>query len=112
MLVERGRVDVTAGDILSNVAYAVVPNVEAQGIAINYPINSADDLTQRKRPKWLIRTGFSAGGNMHPFGEYAARTLGYRKIVTIGLDYAFGWETVGGFHKSFEDNGCQVSQEA
>jgi branched-chain amino acid transport system substrate-binding protein len=32
-------------------------------------------------------------------------------VVTIGLDYAFGWETVGGFHKSFEDNGGQVIQK-
>src|SRR5258708_8043990 len=103
MLVERGRVDVTAGDILSNVAYAVVPNVEAQGIAINYPINSADDLTQRKRPKWLVRTGFSAGGDMHPFGGYAAKTLKYPKVVTIGLDYAFGWETVGGLPTALYD---------
>jgi branched-chain amino acid transport system substrate-binding protein len=31
--------------------------------------------------------------------------------VTIGLDYAFGWETVGGFHKSFEDNGGQIIQK-
>src|SRR5882762_9237491 len=103
-LVESDRVHMLAGVILSNVAYALIPYIEAQGIPTIYPINSADDLTQRKRPKWLIRSGFSAGGNMHPFGEYAARTLGYRKIVTIGLDYAFGWETVGGFHKSFEDN--------
>src|SRR6266404_4781215 len=110
-LVENDRVHMLAGVILSNVAYALVPYIEAQGIPTIYPINSADDLTQRKRPKWLIRTGFSAGGNMHPFGEYAARTLGYRKIVTIGLDYAFGWETVGGFHKSFEDNGGQVIQK-
>jgi len=110
-LVENDRVHMLAGVILSNVAYALVPYIEAQGIPTIYPINSADDLTQRKRPKWLIRTGFSAGGNMHPFGEYAARTLGYRKIVMIGLDYAFGWETVGGFHKSFEDNGGQVIQK-
>src|SRR5437660_11128865 len=100
-----------AGVILSNVAYALVPYIEGQEIPTMYPINSADDLTQRKRPKWLIRTGFSAGGNMHPFGEYAARTLGYRKIVMIGLDYAFGWETVGGFQKSFEDIGGQVIQK-
>src|SRR5436190_19907335 len=93
-LVESDKVNVLAGVILSNVAYALVPYIEAQGVPTIYPINSADDLTQRKRPKWLIRTGFSAGGNMHPFGEYAARTLAYRKIVTIGLDYAFGWETV------------------
>ena len=110
-LVENDHVNMVAGVILSNVAYALVPYIEAQEIPTMYPINSADDLTQRKRPKWLIRTGFSAGGNMHPFGEYAAKVLGYKKIVTVGLDYAFGWETVGGFHKSFEDNGGQVVQK-
>ncbi len=96
-LVESDRVHMLAGVILSNVAYALV--------------NSADDLTQRRRPKWLIRTGFSAGGNMHPFGEYAARVLGYKKVAIISLDYAFGWEIAGGFHKSFEDNGGQIIQK-
>ena len=110
-LVENDKVSILAGVILSNVAYALVPYIDAQGIPTIYPINSADDLTQRKRPRWLIRTGFSAGGNMHPFGEYAAKTLGYKKVVTVGLDYAFGWETVGGFHKSFEDNGGQIVQK-
>src|SRR6266581_5500635 len=110
-LVESDKVNMLAGVILSNVAYALVPYIEAQGVPTIYPINSADDLTQRKRPKWLIRTGFSAGGNMHPFGEYAARVLGYKKIAIVSLDYAFGWETVGGFHKSFEDNGGQVIQK-
>ena len=110
-LVENDHVNMVAGVILSNVAYALVPYIEAQEIPAMYPINSADDLTQRKRPKWLIRTGFSAGGNMHPFGEYAAKVLAYKKVVTVGLDYAFGWETVGGFQKSFEDNGGQVIQK-
>jgi branched-chain amino acid transport system substrate-binding protein len=93
------------------VAYALVPYIEQQGIPTIYPINSAEDLTQRKRPKWLIRTGFSAGGNMHPFGEYAAKTLGYKKISVVSLDYAFGWETVGGFQQTFEDNGGHVIQK-
>jgi len=110
-LVESDKVHLLMGVILSNVAYALVPYVEQQGIPTMYPINSADDLTQRKRPRWIIRTGFSAGGNMHPFGEYAARVLGYKKIATVGLDYAFGWETVGGFHKSFEDNGGRIVQK-
>jgi len=110
-LVENDKVHMIAGVILSNVAYALVPYIEGQEIPTMYPINSADDLTQRKRPKWLIRTGFSAGGNMHPFGEYTVKALGYGKVVTVGLDYAFGWETVGGFHKSFEDNGGQVVQK-
>ena len=110
-LVESDRVHMLAGIILSNVAYALVPYVEAQGIPTIYPINSADDLTQRKRPKWLVRTGFSAGGNMHPFGEYAAKTLGYKKVAVVSLDYAFGWEIVGGFQQTFEDNGGRVIQK-
>jgi len=110
-LVESDKVHMLAGVILSNVAYALVPYIDSQGIPTIYPINSADDLTQRKRPKWLIRTGFSAGGNMHPFGEYAAKTLGYKKIAIISLDYAFGWEIAGGFHKSFEDNSGQIIQK-
>ncbi len=110
-LVENDHVHLVAGVILSNVAYALVPYIEAQGIPTLYPINSADDLTQRRRPKWLIRTGFSAGGNMHPFGEYAATVLGYKKVAALGLDYAFGWETVGGFHKSFEDSGGRIIQK-
>src|SRR2546427_1987106 len=110
-LVESDHVNMLAGVILSNVAYALVPYIEAQGIPTIYPINSADDLTQRRRPKWLIRTGFSAGGNMHPFGEYAAKVLGYKKIAIVSLDYAFGWEIAGGFHKSFEDNGGQIIQK-
>src|SRR5689334_16008888 len=63
-LVDSDKVHMLAGVILSNVAYALVPYVEQQGIPTLYPINSADDLTQRKRPKWLVRTGFSAGGSM------------------------------------------------
>jgi branched-chain amino acid transport system substrate-binding protein len=110
-LVESDRVNMLAGVILSNVAYALVPYVESQGIPTIYPINSADDLTQRKRPKWVIRTGFSAGGNMHPFGEYAAKVLGYKKVAVVSLDYAFGWEIVGGFQKTFEDNGGQIIQK-
>ena len=110
-LVENDKVHLVAGVILSKVAYALVPQIESQGIPTIYPINSAEDLTQRKRPKWLIRTGFSAGGNMQPFGEYAAKGLGYKKVVTIGLDYAFGWETVSGFQQTFEDNGGQVIQK-
>jgi branched-chain amino acid transport system substrate-binding protein len=48
---------------------------------------------------------------MHPFGEYAAKVLGYKKVAIISLDYAFGWEIAGGFQKTFEDNGGQIIQK-
>src|SRR2546430_13488931 len=48
---------------------------------------------------------------MHVFGEWVAKTLKYKRIVTIGLDYAFGWESVGGFQRTFEESGGQIIQK-
>ena len=31
--------------------------------------------------------------------------------MTVGLDYAFGWESVGGFQRTFEENGGQIIQK-
>ena len=48
---------------------------------------------------------------MQPFGEWVAKNLKYKKVATVGLDYAFGWETVGGFQRTFEEQGGQVDAE-
>ena len=32
-------------------------------------------------------------------------------VVTIAIDYAFGWEVVGGFQKTFEEHGGQIVQK-
>jgi len=72
---------------------------------------SSDDLTQRKPAKWVVRTGWNSSQSMHPFGEWVASNLKYKKIVTIGFDYAFGWETVGGFQRTFEEQGGQIIQK-
>jgi len=47
----------------------------------------------------------------HPFGEYVAKTLGYKKVAVFGTDYAFGYEVVGGFQRSFEEAGGQIVQK-
>jgi branched-chain amino acid transport system substrate-binding protein len=72
---------------------------------------SADDLTQRKRSQWIIRTGWTGSQPNHAFGEYAYRTLKYRTVATIALDYAFGWESVGGFQRTFEAEGGTITQK-
>lgn len=110
-LVERDKVHVLAGTLLSSTGYALAPYVDAQRIPMIYPVVSADDLTQRKRSKWILRTGWSASQPNHAFGEYAYKTLGYRRIATISLDYAFGWESVGGFERTFEALGGQITQK-
>ena len=110
-LVEQDRVHLLTGGVLASVGYALHPYAEAQKIPTTYPTMASDDLTQRKLSKWVVRTGFNASQSLHPFGEWVARTLRYRKVVTTGMDYAFGWEIVGGFQRSFEEAGGQIVQK-
>jgi branched-chain amino acid transport system substrate-binding protein len=110
-LVERDRVHVLVGELFAHIGYAMAPKVDEYRIPMLYPVIAADDLTQRKPAKWVVRTGWTSSQPSHPFGEYAAKTLGYKKIVTIGIDYAFGWEVIGGFQKTFEENGGQIVQK-
>jgi branched-chain amino acid transport system substrate-binding protein len=110
-LVERDQVDVMAGGLLSSTGYALAPYIESSQIPMIYPVISADDLTQRLRGKWIIRTSYTGSQPNHPFGEYAYQTLHLHKVATIALDYAFGWESVGGFQRSFEAQGGQVVQK-
>ena len=110
-LVERDKVHVMAGALLSSTGYALAPYIDSMRIPMVYPVVSADDLTQRRRSKWIVRTGYSGSQPNHAFGEYAARRLKLRRVATIALDYAFGWESVGGFQRTFEAEGGAIAQK-
>jgi branched-chain amino acid transport system substrate-binding protein len=110
-LVESDRVHVLVGEIFAHIGYAMAPKVDEYRIPMLYPVIASDDLTQRKPAKWVVRTGWASSQPNHPFGEYVAKTLGYKRVVTIAIDYSFGWEQVGGFQKTFEENGGQIVQK-
>ena len=110
-LVERDKVHVMAGALLSSTGYALAPYIDRMRVPMIYPVVSADDLTQRKRSPWIVRTGWSASQPNHAFGEYAYRVLKRRKVATVALDYAFGWESVGGFQRTFEAEGGKITQK-
>jgi branched-chain amino acid transport system substrate-binding protein len=110
-LVESDNVQVLVGETFAHIGYALAPRVDEYKVPMLYPVIAADDLTQRKPAKWVVRTGWTSSQPSHPFGEWVYTTLGYKKIVTIAIDYAFGWEVVGGFQKSFEEAGGQIIQK-
>ncbi|HZA54682.1 MAG TPA: ABC transporter substrate-binding protein [Candidatus Udaeobacter sp.] len=110
-LVESDRVHAVAGIFLASEGYALATRVDEYRIPTVWAVVSADDLTQRKPTKWAVRTGWTSSQPNHPFGEYVAQTLAYKKVVTIAMDYAFGWEQVGGFQKTFEEAGGQIVQK-
>ena len=107
-LIERDHVQLMTGALLSSTGYALAPYIDSMKVPMIYPVVSADDLTQRRPSRWIIRTGWTGSQPNHAFGEYAYRTLNRRKIVTIALDYAFGWESVGGFERTFVADGGTI----
>jgi branched-chain amino acid transport system substrate-binding protein len=109
--VESDRVDMVVGEVFAHIAYALAPKAEEYKMPTIFPVIAADDLTQRKPSKWVVRLGWTGSQPSHPFGEYAAKTLGYKKVAVLGTDYAFGYEVVGGFQRTFEEAGGQIIQK-
>ncbi len=110
-LVEKDGVHIMTGGMMASTGYALAPYIDSKEIPMNYPVMSPDDITQRKIPKWIVRTGWSSSQPHQPFGEYAYNVLKFRKISVVAYDFAFGWECVGGFHKTFEDAGGKILQK-
>jgi branched-chain amino acid transport system substrate-binding protein len=79
-LVEKDGVHIMTGGLMASTAYALAPYIDSKEIPMTYPIMSADDITQRKIPKWIIRTGWASCQPHQPFGEYAYDVLKFRKI--------------------------------
>jgi branched-chain amino acid transport system substrate-binding protein len=109
-LVDQDKVAIVTGGMLANVGYALQPYIDGQKLPATFPVIAADDLTQRKPAKWIVRTGWSTSQPMHPFADWVLKNTKYRKIAAIGMDYAFGYEIIGGFQQVFEEGGGQIVQ--
>ena len=111
-LVLQDHVDMFIGGVLASTGYALAPvSTEEKTLYIS-SVAAADDLTQRQLSKYpyFIRTTWTSSLPNHPLGQWACEQ-GYKKVVTVAADYAFGYESVGGFQKAFEDCGGKVIQK-
>src|SRR5438093_3314541 len=109
-LVAHDKIHVLTGILLVNVGNSLVPLIERDQLPTLF-LTTPDDLTKRKIAKWILRSNFSASQIMHPLGDYAAKTLKYRRVATIAMDNGFGHEEIGGFQRVFEDGGGKVVQK-
>jgi branched-chain amino acid transport system substrate-binding protein len=109
-LVEQEKVHTIAGGLLAATGYALVPYVEQNKLPTVYPITAPDDITQRKPVKWIVRTSLTSSQTTHALGDYAYKQMKLRRVATISMDYAFGWESNAGFQRVFEDLGGKVVQ--
>ncbi len=110
-LVERNKVHVVIGPLAAFEALAIDDYIRQSKTPNVSPSAAAEDLTQRKTNPWFVRTSASSAQPNQPLGEYAAKTLNYKRIVIIADDFAYGHETAAGFQRVFEDNGGKVVQK-
>lgn len=109
-LVEQDRVDMLVGPLTANSGLALRDFVHEAKVPTIFPIVSADDITQRRRTPYIVRVGWTSSQPNQPFGEWIAKNTSYRRVATIGYDFAFGHENVGGFQRTFEENGGRIVQ--
>src|SRR5882724_1722556 len=109
-LVAQDRIHVLSGVLLSNIGYALVPNIERDRLPSLF-LTTPDDLTKRRIAKYLMRSNFAASQPMHALGDYASKTLKYKRIAAIAMDNNFGHEGIGGFQRVFEDAGGRIVQK-
>ncbi len=108
-LVERDKVDAIIGPLAAFELYAIIGYTTKQRMPL-IGVAAAENVTQRMPSPWFIRPASSSAQCTQPFGQYAAKTLGYRKMATLADDFAFGYEQCAGFMRVFEDNGGKVIQ--
>ncbi len=111
-LILNDKVHIFIGGVLASTGYALAPVSTAEKTIYIPSIPASDDLTQREAGKYpyLIRTGWTSSQPHHALGAWAC-DQGYKKVVAVGADYAFGYESVGGFQKAFEDCGGKIIQK-
>jgi len=110
-MAEGQGIQILVGPLSAAVGYAIRDYIDGRKLPAIFPIVSGEDITQRKRSPYIVRTGWSSAQPSHPFGKWVYDNLNYRRIAMIGYDFAFGWEVAAGFHRTFEESGGQIVQK-
>jgi branched-chain amino acid transport system substrate-binding protein len=111
-LIDEDQVDLIAGPMLAFEGLAMLDSVNEAGIPwVGMTGVAADDYTRLGTPTLTSAAKHTASQETMPLGTYAYDTLGYRKIATLGQDYSWGYQTVGGFQYAFEAAGGDVVQK-
>src|SRR3974390_2953727 len=106
-VVERDKVDIVLGPFAAFELLATVDYL-AQAKMPTLAFAGAEDVTQRKANAYLTRTSYTSAQCLYPLADYVIKTLKLKRAASMGDDFAFGYEQVGGFQRVLEDHGGQV----
>ena len=109
-MVEKNNVHCLIGPLAAFEALAIDDYIR-QAQMPTLSVAAAEDMTQRRPNPWFVRATSTSSQCAQPLGEYAAKELKYKKMITIADDIAYGQEMCAGFQRVFEDNGGQIIQK-
>lgn len=111
-LIDEDQVHVISGPMLAFEGLAMLDSVNEAGIPwVGQTGVASDEYTRLGTPTLSAAAKHTASQETMPLGTYAYEDLGYRRIATLGQDYTWGWQTVGGFQYAFEAAGGDVVQK-
>jgi branched-chain amino acid transport system substrate-binding protein len=109
-LVERDKIQIMIGPLDTASALASDDYIRSQQL-LTLSVAAAEDMTQRKPNPWFTRGTSTSSQCAQPLADYCAKTLKYKRMVTIADDIAYGHEMCAGFQRVFEDNGGKIVQK-
>src|SRR5580692_7483786 len=111
-LVERYKVPVMIGPLATNEALAMDGYVRDSKVPLITTTSAATvDLKAHPVNPWVLHAFGTAPQVTYPLGDYAAKTLGYKRMAIVAEDFTYGHEGAGGFHLAFEAAGGKIVQK-
>ncbi len=111
-LVERHKVPVMIGPLATNEALAIDGYVRQMKVPLITTTSAATvDLKSHAVNPWVLHAFGTAPQVTYPLGDYAAKTLGYKRIAIVAEDFTYGHEGAGGFQLAFEAAGGKIVQK-
>ena len=99
---EKDEVDILVGPLSGDEGLAIKDYAKQHpDVTFVNGTSGAQDTTLRDPAKNFFRFTTDGAQWMAGLGDYAAKKLGYQSVVTLGEDYSFPYDQVGGFMQSF-----------
>ena len=111
-LVEQSKADVVVGPLSGDEGIAI-KNYAKQHLDVTFVngTSGAQNTTLRDPAPNFFRYTTDGAQWMAGLGTYAAEDLGYEKVATVGEDYSFPYDQVGGFMTEYCDAGGKVAKK-
>lgn len=110
-LIELHKTPVIIGPLATNEALAIDDYIRDSKIPLITTTSAATVEKSRAANPWLLHAFGTAPQVTYPLGDYAAKTLGYKRVAIVAEDFTYGYEGAGGFQLGFEGAGGKIVQK-